>query len=165
MGSVQTYRTPLFYFDCPELEEKYYKDDVYTMVESNKDNADVRVWAQKQNAKWTKKQEESAHRKAQLARWEAEEATKRQAQQNAIYWWICKYCSKTIKSANLPDRMICPVRQNTDHFWNKMGRAGNVAWACKKCGLVVYMAEDEIPSDLGCLCPTRQNEMHNFNKV
>lgn len=161
----KTYRTPLFYFDCPELEEKYYKDDVYTMVESNKDNADVRVWAQKQNAKWTKKQEESAHRKAQLARWEAEEATKRQAQQNAIYWWICKYCSKTIKSANLPDRMICPVRQNTDHFWNKMGRAGNVAWACKKCGLVVYMAEDEIPSDLGCLCPTRQNEMHNFNKV
>ena len=161
----KTVRTQLFYFDCPELEEKYYKDDVDFMVNSNKANAEVKAWAQEQNDKWAKKQEKAARRKEQLARWEAEEATKPEV----IRWYQCSKCYLTVKKAgDFPSPFNCTGDKfcsTAQHSWHILGHFGNKPYQCNHCGLTIYC--DELPSsgDIPECCPSGPTKRHQFHAL
>lgn len=160
------FRTPLFYFNSPELVQKFYRDDVNTMIASNEADSGIQAWAQKQYDKWTREQERAARIERQRAERKAQAEAERQAEQNAIYWWMCFYCDASIKGASISDHSVrCPGRNNSGHWWHRIGRVGNVPWTCRQCGRTIYLAEGEIPSDLHTRCPSKENQSHNFTRM
>ena len=157
------YRTPLFFFNSPELAQKYYKDDVDIMVNTNKDDAELKAWAQEQNYKWAKEQEKAARRKEQLARWKAEEATKPEV----IRWYQCSKCYSVIKKAgDFPSSLNCTGDKfcsTAPHSWHILGSFGDKPYQCNHCGLTIYC--DELPSDIPECCHSGPTKRHQFHAL